>query len=187
MDVQTYVLDFDKIFSLYKCSSLSIECRAFIAACTNEREISIFKNIIKMTKEVDINLKNVIVDSQNGFLLACIYNKNLHVIKYLINDLNFDINYVDFIGNNGLYYACMYNENIDVIKFLIYDLKMDIDHKNRFGYKCANILFFSENVDIIKYFIEIIRVNIKDIPYKAINKMNKTYLVYLGAFHKKKL
>ena len=58
----------------------------------------------------------------NGFLLACYDNPNLHIIKYLVNDLNFDINVVNYNGYNGLSIACRHNENLEIIKYLIKDL-----------------------------------------------------------------
>ena len=39
------------------------------------------------------------INGLNGILLACKYNFNLEVIKFLINDLNFDIGM--YQNNNG--------------------------------------------------------------------------------------
>ena len=53
----------------------------------------------------NIDFQNSMINGMNGFLLACKYNSNLHIIKYIINDLHFNINSIDLFGRNGLTYA----------------------------------------------------------------------------------
>ena len=50
------------------------------------------------------------------YFLACIFNTNVNIIKFLVNDLKFDINR----HKEKIYLiVCSYNKNIDIIKYLI--------------------------------------------------------------------
>ena len=46
-------------------------------------------------------------------------NTNLEVIKYFVNELYIDINYVNKNGNNAFIYACFFNSSLEIIKFLV--------------------------------------------------------------------
>jgi hypothetical protein len=97
-------------------------------------------------------------------------NKNLHVIKYLIEHCHADPNYLDDQGDNCLTDSCWKNDNLEIIKYFINDLKMDISHCDTHGNNCF-LAACSGKLDlgIIKYLVTETKV---DINKKNINNYN---------------
>ena len=111
------------------------------------------------------------MDGINGILVACRYNFNLEVIKFLIIDLNYDIESSETTnGENGLMLACSYNKNLEIIKYFINDLHVNINKVNKFG---SNILmkavWYNENVNIIEYLIKVLKIDVN-----CVNKFSFT-------------
>ena len=110
-------------------------------------------------------------------MLACMYSKNLKIIKYLINDLHMDINKKNIYGSNILLKASWHNENVYIIEYLLKDLKMDVKYENIFGNTCTNHIGY-KNINVFNYFLENVRVNISELILCNKGLFNETYLIY---------
>jgi len=67
----------------------------------------------------------------NCLLIACSENKNLEIIKYLIEDQKMSINLHNDDGYNCLLIACRDNKNLEIIKYLIFDKEMYVNYHVR--------------------------------------------------------
>lgn len=97
-------------------------------------------------------------DFEKAFFLACMYEKNIEIIKTIVEE---NINLNDSCYCNAFLYACEYNTNLNVIKFLVSDLKMEFNcendnEENGFLVACKN----NSNVNIIKYLVNVLKFNI---------------------------
>ena len=89
MNVNAYIAKFIGYRDINLIFQENMLFKAFLIACMHESKIDtflIFKNMICL-REIFIFFG---VNDLNCFLLACKFNYNLEVIKFLINDLNFD-------------------------------------------------------------------------------------------------
>lgn len=59
-------------------------------------------------------------------------DKNLEVVKFLINNNKADVSSVDFAGNTLLHLAVTYG-NIDILEYLVVNLKLNIFERNNSG------------------------------------------------------
>jgi len=83
---------------------------------------------------------------------ACFYNKELSVIKYLIEDLKIDINYSDTAGNY-LTSASSNNKNLKIIKYLAEECKLDPNICDQSGRDCFLNACNNKNPEIVKYLV----------------------------------
>ncbi len=93
--------------------------------------------------------------TNNHLLLGCKYNKNLELIKYLIEKQKLSTDFLNERNENCLLVACKYNENLEIIKYLIEICKLSINIVNKDKRDCLMLACFNNNnLEIIKYLIE---------------------------------
>ena len=70
-----------------------------------------------------VNSHSQIFKKDNGgrtpFHLACRYNTNLEIIKYLVDQKKCDLKEKDNFGETPFHLACQYNTNLEIIKYLV--------------------------------------------------------------------
>ena len=89
------------------------------------------------------------------FLLACMYDEDINLIKDLINHYNIKNNSI-FVCRNILFYACACNNNLSIIKFLL-EKFLTLSHVS--GPENLLLIFYkacsyNENLEIIKFLYE---------------------------------
>ena len=95
--------------------------------------------------------------------MACKYSNDLDIIKYLVEELKFDINHYNMSIRNGFILACKGSDNLDIIKYLAKKLKLDVNHGINdyysigLAYACKNK---KNNLDIIKYLVENLKLKL---------------------------
>ncbi len=125
----------------------------------------------QMIIEFFINKFNVNLNSDDGdnndndtkmcLLIACEYNTNFDVIKFLIENCKTNLKRMDGNFDNCLTISCYKNPNLDIIKYLIEECKMDVNHTDVQGNNCLLIACWKNtNINIIKYLIEEHHMNI---------------------------
>ena len=62
-------------------------------------------------------------------MLACGFNSNIDVIKFLIN-CGCDLDIKDKEGNNIFLSACYSNKEVEIIKYLIVDIGFSLNYTN---------------------------------------------------------
>ena len=80
------------------------------------------------------------------------YN-NIEMVKYLVNELKFDINSKNKYSDNGFLLACR-NNNIEMVKYLVNELKFDINSKNNYGSNGFLLACRNNNIEMVKYLAE---------------------------------
>ena len=147
-----------------------------ILGCKNNQSLEIIKLLI-MKPNNNQPLNDVTMTQNNKSLrFACMYNKNLDVVKYLVQTIGANPLDLDDNEDNCLTAGCWTNDSLEIIKYLINDLKMDINHKDKikdncFVAACMNVV---PSLCIIKYLI-----TETDVDVNCINKRNKSGLHYL--------
>jgi hypothetical protein len=107
------------------------------------------------------------------FNIACQYNTNLDVIKYLAEELNLNTNILDEDGDNAFNLACYNNTNIEVIKYLAEELKLNTNMINDFGNNAFNLAcMYNINLDVIQYLAEELNLNTEIISKDGNNAFN---------------
>lgn len=104
------------------------------------------------------------MDVDKKCLLDASIYQNLDIIKYFVEDRKMDIMYEDDDGHNCLMIACAHNPNVEVIKYLINGLKMDTQKTNIDGSNCLTLsLHFNKNFNVTRYLIESTTISINSI------------------------
>ena len=111
---------------------------------------------------------------ENGFLLAC-RNNDIEMVKYLVNELNFDINSKNKNDYNGFLYACLGN-NIEMVKYLVHELKFDINSNSKFGDNGFLLACRNNNIEMVKYLVEELEIYNNSWKNKSIKKEILDYL-----------
>ena len=129
---------------------------AFTIACMFEKNTH---TIFKLIFRYNISYSGILDSGgNNGFLIACRYNYNLNVIKYLKSlNLTYKRNYE---SDDALLIASKYNKNINILKYLINDLKFDINYETYNGLNCFLLACKHNNIEVIEYFINDLKMNI---------------------------
>jgi hypothetical protein len=118
-------------------------------------------NTMKLTNIFDFDITRNTDSNNNCLTLACRFDINLEVIKYLIEEHKMNINHIDYYGVNCLGSACRWNTNLAIIKYLIEEHKMNINHIDYSGVNClGSACQWNTNLAIIKYLIEEHKMNI---------------------------
>ena len=167
------------------------EFKAFYLSCIFEQKIEIIQDILNIIK----NFKKYDSNGNNGFMLACWYNKNLPVVQYLETLFYKDINHINEQRMNAFTLSCSKNENLEVIKYLskiksiniflfssIYNGMLTYTYEFN-AFQLAS--FYNDNLKIAHYLIEEIRWNIIVIsnnyilnPYHYKFLVNTNYIVF---------
>lgn len=132
------------------------------SSCARGSDCEIIKYLFeKWDKLFDKNQSEHKILINEMLLESAKYNKNLHVIKYLMEYYHADPNYLNRDGDNCLTGSCWRNDNLDVIKYFINDLKMDISHCDNFGNDCFLAACMNEtNPGIVKYLVTEVKVDV---------------------------
>lgn len=74
---------------------------------------------------------------------ACVNDRAVEIVRYLIQKVNLNLKEKDQIGNDALMVACHLNCHIKFIKFLIEECEVDLQAVNSLGQNffllsCAN-------------------------------------------------
>ena len=163
-----------------------IDDMVIIAACYLEIE-SVFESLINKWRHGDSKKNRAAFFNHDRFLhFACQYNKNLNIIKYLIDVIGMDLYKTDKKGKNCLMVACMHN-NLIVIKYLIECKKMDpLINKNCLMLACQSLPEErGADLETIKYLVKIIDpflVNENDnncLSYACMHSGNLDVIKYL--------
>ncbi len=113
---------------------------ALMSMCRYNHNLNVIKHYLK-------NIEN-----DDYFLEACLSNPNLEIIKYMVYEQKFNINYVGKFKRNCLLNACLSNPNIQIIKYLIDVMKMNPLETDCYGMNSLLIACFGNNtLEIIKY------------------------------------
>jgi len=132
--------------------------------CPENKNIKInkyFLNYYVTTKKCF--LRNIDIHGYDHLALACSYNENIEIIKFLLEERKVIRIFID--GSSCLSLACANNKNQKIIEYLIEEKKYVIFYKNYMGLDCLRLAcYFNTNLDIIKYlFKKVKESNIKDI------------------------
>ena len=98
---------------------------AFLCLC-KKNNIQIIKHLISM----NANVYYLSINKRNALLNACEYG-NLEIVKFLLDEYNFDLNHIDIDGKNALHYASS-SGNVNVVNLLLE--KMGFTKVKRFRY-----------------------------------------------------
>jgi ankyrin repeat protein len=137
-------------------SESKIQGMMMILAMSNSTKTKTFK-LLKRAWKIDKNYQNHM--DNNCLIIACTYNKNLDMIKYLIHGEKFDLNVTNCYRECCLIRSCV-NPNVEIFKYLVLLHNMnktdiwrvnDMD-RNMFAYACVR----NENLCMIKYLYELL-------------------------------
>ncbi len=95
-------------------------------------------------------------------MAGCSFNGNTMIIKYIIENLNTNVDYIDENGFNCFTIACSKNITLSIIKYLANIFKIQISLCTNENKLNCLILACAENpnLEIIKYLIENLKINI---------------------------
>lgn len=164
----------DKKIDINATNSSGLTCGTL--GCKNNQSLEIIKLLIpKPMNNQQIDNETMIQNNQS-LRHACMFNKNLDVIKYLIQIIGANPLATDENGDNCLTGSCWQNDSLEIIKYLINDLKMDISHLDRIDGNCfvAACMNPLPSLSVIKYLI-----TSTDVDVNCMNRRCKTGLHYL--------
>jgi ankyrin repeat protein len=99
----------------------------FLCAHTTTQKLEILKYLMeKGIGEEEINGKNE--EGEDCFFLATRI-ENLEILRFLIEQKNYDPLQINLFGNSPLHVACLSNENHQIIRYLI-EKRCDLNLKN---------------------------------------------------------
>ena len=115
-------------------------------------------NVVELlSKKYHCNTEELSHTKSAPLHVAAIYG-HLEVMKYLINNFNFDPNIVGVNGRTALYYACS-NGHLEVAKYLIEECHCNPD--TRFEKDTLlHIAAAHGHLDLVKYFVEDLNINV---------------------------
>jgi hypothetical protein len=147
-----------------KLNKITIK-RCLLESCTHGNDCEIIKYLFEKLDNLSDDDQLAMTKYKNMMLLeSAKRNKNLHIIKYLIEHYHADPNYLDNRGDNCLTSCCWKNDNLEIIKYFINDLKMDISHCDIYNNNCFLAACMGNlNLDIIKYLVTETKVDINKI------------------------
>ena len=88
--------------------------------------------------DINVNQTNEYFDPSGGIrnhykdtclTMGCLYNPNLRIIEYLIQDVKMNIYHLNYWSDNCLDQACENNNNVEIIKYLIQETKVPLSIK----------------------------------------------------------
>jgi len=133
--------------------------------------------------EQKYNVKKNFIENDEYFKIAIKHNRNIDVIKYMIDELKMNLDYFDHRHVNCLMIACEHN-CLDVVKYLIEERKMDPNCQDIYGHNCLIksmeghkpeiITYLSDKMDIV-YAVKKICDTDRPIKYRV---HNTDYYVY---------
>lgn len=96
-------------------------CKSVFFMFFNEYEHGNFKvNIIKNILKMGANIYYVNINGRNALLNACECG-NFEVVKFLLDEYNFDLNHIDIDGKTALIHASSYG-NVNVVNLLLKEI-----------------------------------------------------------------
>ena len=131
------------------------ENNGLIVACKYNENLKI---IHYLSNFININDRNCF--EENCFLSSC-HNKNLNIVKYLVEILNADIFCKDIDFANGFLIACFRNTNVNIIKYLYEDLKFNLKSVNISGENCFQLACHKNNLSVLKFLSKLSLEDIK--------------------------
>lgn len=131
-------------------SKLSLKDEFFNLALVND--LNEFEKIMPKS-ELFLKERDEIMNTCIHYCFA--FNKNLEIIKYLVERENFDANVENKNGSTPFHFCMAFNSNIEIVKYLIENGFGEPEQENfirntAFHLACMK----NENLDIIKYLIE---------------------------------
>lgn len=147
MNFKIYLMNHNKKwFNLCKYSKnifiLDTFIKKQISFNTSDNKKIYFDEFIDKSFIYKINFNVVDKYGNNGLMLACKYNGDKDVIKYITN-LNININQKNNDGETALLLLCLHNYDYDLLYYFITKLKSDINvldnyNNNIFSTLCVN-------------------------------------------------
>ncbi len=109
-------------------------------------DLETIKYLLSLPESIDINKKN---DLGESFILWAAYSYNVQVMKYLLDEKQFNLNEKDNDGMTVLMHA-VYGGSIEMIKYLVAEKKVNVNEKNKEGFTA---LHFAFDPEISKYLV----------------------------------
>jgi len=122
-------------------------------------EKNIIKNLITEFGLTSDDIKNYQDKYNNNLLLlSCFRNKNIKIIKFLVEKIKIDTNLINIHGDNCVTIAIKANAKLNMIKYLIKKINKYIfeSNKNKYLFEaCYN----NKHLSVIKYLIDDLNIN----------------------------
>jgi ankyrin repeat protein len=116
------------------------------------------QNVVIKEKELDPAIveraNSYITNHNNDYLTKAIENKDIEVVKYLIEECEADVHDKSASRSNTVLMSAVESDDIDIIKYLIEKHGADVHAKNNIGDTALIYTALSGNIDIAKYLIE---------------------------------
>lgn len=99
---------------------------------------------------------NNLFDKETGktLLMEAVTTGNIEMVRYLVEELKYDVNAQDDEKKSVLMYAAQKN-NLEIAKYLV-EKSADVKHKNKIGKNALSYAFEESDLDLIKYLSDIL-------------------------------
>ena len=166
VEITKYLIDH------YNKNNIPIELKSLFGACIH---LEIMKYFVEKhgwdalkkypnKKQPKKNMNTVNYYYYDGLYVSFCINKNLNVIKYLVE--TFKVN-ADNCSFEHIKVACARNKNLEIIRYLIEEVKVYTNCTNMIHVDYQNNLLivtcqYSNNINVVKYIVENCNIDILD-------------------------
>jgi ankyrin repeat protein len=169
--IKVYKNDFQYVKKNYELINDRIKC--LLASVAFVTTVDMLEFIIDKLQQVARNntLNNAVDElGNNCLMIACYINRNIAVIKYLVEETKMDLEYCNIRSENCLTLACRNNTNLEIIKYLIEETTIPITQVDKYYRDCLmQACYKNSNVSIIKYLIEDVKMYVTNQDAKKNN------------------
>lgn len=170
-----------KILNILMLPNFKFILRNYIAIYNKESAGAIGNNFINLLEQCGLNhedLKNIILDKPVNFKttiahpsetdlvkmttalhVACLENR-IDTVKYLLEKMKVDVNYLDRTGSTPLMYAA-WKGHLELVKLLILNYKADPKIKNLRNGTAEKYAKYAGRIDVVKFLSNINPKSIK--------------------------
>ncbi|WP_265029689.1 ankyrin repeat domain-containing protein [Wolbachia endosymbiont (group A) of Philonthus cognatus] len=115
-------------------------------------ESNVIKKIKEELEELEKEKQDTYEDGNTTLHLA-VFNGQLDIVKYFIDEENSDVNQANNYGNTPLHLAAK-NGQLEIVKYLVDKKKVDFNQKNNDGQTALHLAAIHDKIDVVNALIE---------------------------------